>query len=825
MKKSVLLAILSIFYVFGFGQSIQITGSVVDATTKLPIDFANIRFSESNTGALTDSTGKFVMATNNRPFRIKISAIGYKTQVYTLPGKSLDNILIELKPTNIELQEVTIKPTKRRKREIDTTALYLLKQVQFYKQQNNSKGIATYKFHEHTKLIISLLNVPDKFVNSRAIKPFRFFFDFPDTTMSGKKFYPLLMQEEYNETFHRATPKVNRKVVYYRKTSGFKGNKISNLLAAQFEPIDLYDNVYLIAGKAFTSPFSPGAQLTYTYHILDTIRTDTSATYVLNFVARNKTDVAIKGSAEIDSATWGIRGIEFRPNQNSNLNFLTDYSIHQEFAPIDGRWLLRKETVSAVGNLLEKSNRFSVFVTKYTERDSIYTDFTIPDSLSKKKDDILVKNYWNHPYTFLDSLRFTPLDSSEIHVYKALDSANHVRAFRAIKWTGNLLATGNLRAGPVEFGKVYQFVSRNAVEGYRVKLAVRTNEYFSRVVWLYGHVAYGFQDKRVKYHVEGRFMLPAKYDRWHAIGLRLKDDMVMPGQTNPLLTFDNILTLLSGKRQVIRAQSAGIDYERDWFKGLSSTLSFHRTNYLSMPQFYTFQTQGTDGIRKDLSKFYTNELSAELRYCKTEKYIFYYGYRRFIPSKTPSFSFKYTLGLGNIITNGGYNYHKFEAEIKHLLYMRVAGYAYISLNGGYMLGQVPYPAAYVAPNNLSIFRDRLSYQLTMPFEFVNDKYVSLWYEHHFEGLLFNHIPWVKRAKLREMVTVKALWGGYSDANRNLVIPFINSTSASTVPYVEVGFGIENILKVAQVSFVWRATHRDTPGGQNFGVKIAIVPSF
>jgi hypothetical protein len=41
------------------------------------------------------------------------------------------------------------------------------------------------------------------------------------------------------------------------------------------------------------------------------------------------------------------------------------------------------------------------------------------------------------------------------------------------------------------------------------------------------------------------------------------------------------------------------------------------------------------------------------------------------------------------------------------------------------------------------------------------------------------------------------------------------------PYFEAGFGIENILKIARVDFMWRINYRDKPDILKFIVK----PSF
>ncbi|WP_161806964.1 hypothetical protein [Hymenobacter sp. AT01-02] len=42
----------------------------------------------------------------------------------------------------------------------------------------------------------------------------------------------------------------------------------------------------------------------------------------------------------------------------------------------------------------------------------------------------------------------------------------------------------------------------------------------------------------------------------------------------------------------------------------------------------------------------------------------------------------------------------------------------------------------------------------------------------------------------------------------------------SLPYAEVGYGIENILRVARVDFLHRLTYRNSPGARTFGVKVS-----
>jgi hypothetical protein len=45
------------------------------------------------------------------------------------------------------------------------------------------------------------------------------------------------------------------------------------------------------------------------------IKMDGRTTYKLNFVGKSNVDLALQGYAWIDSATWAVKSIELRPNQ------------------------------------------------------------------------------------------------------------------------------------------------------------------------------------------------------------------------------------------------------------------------------------------------------------------------------------------------------------------------------------------------------------------------------------------------------------------------------------------------------------------------------
>jgi len=127
--------------------------------------------------------------------------------------------------------------------------------------------------------------------------------------------------------------------------------------------------------------------------------------------------------------------------------------------------------------------------------------------------------------------------------------------------------------------------------------------------------------------------------------------------------------------------------------------------------------------------------------------------------------------------------------------------------------------------NPTWFLDKSAFACMEYYEFASDRWFSLFYEHNLNGMIFGHIPLIKRLDLREILTVKFATGTLSSLNRDQsrVIP-IEGLSTLEKPYVEAGVGISNVLRVLRVDFTWRITHR-TPTSQNFRVTFGFDVQF
>jgi hypothetical protein len=158
------------------------------------------------------------------------------------------------------------------------------------------------------------------------------------------------------------------------------------------------------------------------------------------------------------------------------------------------------------------------------------------------------------------------------------------------------------------------------------------------------------------------------------------------------------------------------------------------------------------------------------------------------------------------------------------------------VEAGGIFGKVPYPLMTVHRANQGYGYAFMRYNLMNFMEFVSDRYVAVNMEHSFYGFFTNKIPLIRRLKLRELATVKVLYGQVSDQNNPAKsgglyeLPRYSDGTPLTYtlerkPYIEASIGIGNIFKVLRIEYVRRMTYTDHPGISKSGIRFAAQMQF
>jgi hypothetical protein len=126
--------------------------------------------------------------------------------------------------------------------------------------------------------------------------------------------------------------------------------------------------------------------------------------------------------------------------------------------------------------------------------------------------------------------------------------------------------------------------------------------------------------------------------------------------------------------------------------------------------------------------------------------------------------------------------------------------------------------------NQSPVYSAVTYNLMNFGEFVSDHYISLKYRQYFEGFLLNRVPLLQKLKWRLLATANVIEGGMRQSNQDLISPTtidgeetLPAGHFTNEPYVELGYGVENIFRFLRVDFVHRMTYLGNPNVRRFGI--------
>ena len=177
------------------------------------------------------------------------------------------------------------------------------------------------------------------------------------------------------------------------------------------------------------------------------------------------------------------------------------------------------------------------------------------------------------------------------------------------------------------------------------------------------------------------------------------------------------------------------------------------------------------------------------------------------------------------VLESDYEYTDVIARVQQRVPMGTFGYMRYSLTGGQVFGTLPYPLLLIHAGNETFYYDDMAFNTMNFFEFISDRYASLFVEQHFDGLFFNRIPLFRRLKWREVVGFKAVVGELDQKHLTVMelLPFMYDLSGG--PFAEVSLGVENILKMLRVDMVRRLTYRDHPNTKDWAFRLKLNITF
>ena len=88
-------------------QKTSVSGQVVDAKTGEPLVYVSIQFNGGTIGVTSDNYGRFLLEKMGDATSVKVSYIGYETQIIALKTRERNDFVIKLVETAALLKEIT----------------------------------------------------------------------------------------------------------------------------------------------------------------------------------------------------------------------------------------------------------------------------------------------------------------------------------------------------------------------------------------------------------------------------------------------------------------------------------------------------------------------------------------------------------------------------------------------------------------------------------------------------------------------------------------------------------------------------------------------
>lgn len=821
------------FLLFVFSVSAQemtkVKGKVIDAQTEEPIPFAAVTFKAKNIGSTTDFSGNFSLETLFASNTIVVSSLGYKTKEIPIKLNSNNHgLVIRLEPDKIELGEVKIVSSRKKAKYKNkgNPAVLLIREVIKHRDSNRISNLNSYSIDRYRKIGFDINNITDKFKKNPVFNNLQDIFDYVDTSkINGKPFLPMYINESISRIYQQKHPSKYKEVVLAEHSVGFEeiidGEGIASMMGMIYKEIDIYDGSISFLSKDFVSPIANIAPSVYRYYILDTVMIDEINTVELGFIPRNDAANAFKGKIWVClDSTYAVKKVELDKMDKMNLNWVNTFHIELNFSKFEGIGMFLTESHSVIDfNLAASAVGAGIYGKNSYYYKNLQNNVEMPDSLSKLADDkVKAIGYDTKDSTYWSNERYAELTTSEDQIKIMSDHVQSLHGFKTIYNILKLFMEGYWDIGPVGLGPVNQLYSFNRIEGFRVRLGLRTTEKFSYHWELEGYGAYGFKDDvwkyggRVKYywHRERRNYLDIGYRRdykFPGTGSSLRGDSFFMsfkrGALDKMIDFNTLSVDFSWE--------FGEDYRANILGNVGAQRGLGTLNFI----------QDISGESNTIEQFDTWEIGLKQRYSPNQEY--YQGNygRVLVTTKHPIYELTYTYGE-SFDPNLKFNYNKLNFKFYKRNTAGILGYGDLFIEAEKTFGKsVPFLFMRMHTANQTYSFSEYGANMMNYLEFVSEQYIYIIYTHYFDGLFFNQIPIFKRLKWRSLVSGRLIWGSVSEHNdpnkTDGLVQFptdlVGNPTTFTLdakPYIEASIGIENIFNLIRIDLVKRFTYLDNP---------------
>lgn len=765
-------------------QNIQ--GVVTDSLTNDPIPYLSVFYEGKGVGSITDNDGHYKVETRKGWNKLTFSAVGYVTKVVNIIPGVTKNLNVRMRPDDIMLDEVVVKPKREKYSRKNNPAVELMKKVIAHKNNNKLSENDYYQYNKYQKITMSLNDVTPEMLEKGMYKKMPFLKDQIELCEETNKFIlPISVDETASQKIYRKHPKSEKTIIKGMSSTGVNelfatGDMLSTVLKDVFTDVNIYDNDIRLLQYPFISPISSSDAISfYKFYIMDTTFVDKDKCFHLTFVPNNSQDFGFTGHLYVlADSSYTVKKCTMNLPKKSGVNFVDNMDIIQEFEQLpNGEWVLKTDDMIVEMTLMKIMQGFQI---RRTTRYSDYAFDELPQQLFKRKGaEIKEADAMMRGDDFWNQYRPVPLTQTESSMDMLVKRLEQMPGFKYVifvlkAFIENFVETGTKdNPSKVDIGPVNTMISNNYIDGLRLRMSAQTTANLNPHLFFKGYYAYGFKDHRSKYMGEVEYSfnkkeyLPREFPK-NSITFSYQYDVMSP--TDKFLKTDKDNVFVSFKTSTVDQMSyvrnIALKYENETQFGLKTTVEVkHSTDEPTGGLAYI-----TNDDQKTLvPEIQTMEASLAFRYAPGETFVNTKQRRIPVSFDAPVFTLSHTTGFKGVL-GGEYNFNLTEVGLYKRFWFSSWGKIDMFVKGGAQWNKVPFPLLIMPAANLSYILQRETFNLINNMEFLNDRYASLDVSWDLNGKIFNRIPLLKKLKWREAIGFKMLYGHLTDKNNPMKHP-------------------------------------------------------
>jgi hypothetical protein len=785
-----------------------VAGKITDAQTGEPVPYVTVFVKIPNRANLATSTNFDGLYRFNVPANtdtIYVSYVSYLPSKKTIPHtvESL-HINFQLSADNRLLNEVRVTP-----KSYVNPAWEIMANMVKHKSENNIENLNSYQYQSYNRIDLALTSLSEKMRRKKALQQLLPLMDSLKAIAGsdGTPVLPFFSSETVSEVVHQRNPKHKTEKVIRTHVNGVgleDGTLISQVVSAGFQQYNFYNNYLRIAGKDFISPLSDSWKTFYDYELISRDDKINGINYYkIEFKPKRSHDLAFAGVIWLTQDSYALYRIDVRSSADANIQFINKIRIRQELAQLPGSSAWAPELtriVVDINNLLKNRSGFigqfyianKDFVINKTYPDDFFKEALTVSNDAEKVDE----SFWN-------KYRPDTLTNTNKRILQVIDTVKNLPIVKTYADIIGMLINGYYRVGKFGFGPYLYTYSYNDLEGSAFRLGGATNRYFSNKVILGGYLSYAFRDKKWSYNAFADYIISRK--NWTQAGIAYTHDIEQTGyQFENFSNANNIFKAfirngnISKRGPFVQSEIKGY-IQSDVAKHLRAKITIDRRSFDPLFNFNYFSP--VTGQR--YHTYQVSETGAEVQWSPGNRLIQSGKINKRIVvgngEDEPIITFRYTHGFKE--AGGDFVYDKYAANIVQKIHMGIWGKGEYSITGGLIPSALPIPL---------LENHRYNFNTMRFLEYTSDRYASLNYTQHMDGLLTNSLPLIKNLNVRTLLDFNFLIGGLSPENNtrafNMLHPYDRSLNGT--PYMEAGYGVENILKFLRFDFLYRLNHME-----------------